>query len=108
MGSPSDGVLQKGDVLKKIGNYDCRDLRHIDAMKLFQNAGSNILVVIERLVEYIKVLLGLQDTCFELIPFYNFTEKFLLTKLGIMFNPEMLYHSYHNRPLQEQWRHLSP
>lgn len=50
MGSPSDGILQKGNIVRKIGNYDCRDLRHKDALNLFQNAGSSINIVIERFV----------------------------------------------------------
>ncbi|XKL62496.1 hypothetical protein PGB90_002329 [Kerria lacca] len=48
IGSPSEGVLQTGDLIKKIGNYDARDLRHKDALNLFKNAGSSITVVVER------------------------------------------------------------
>ncbi|XP_065203178.1 PDZ and LIM domain protein 3 isoform X2 [Planococcus citri] len=52
VGSPSDGVLQKGDVIRKIANYDARDLRHSDALNLFKNAGGSVPVVIEREVPY--------------------------------------------------------
>jgi hypothetical protein len=47
-GSPSDGVLQRGDIITKVGNYDARDIRHQDAQTLFKNAGNNIRVVVQR------------------------------------------------------------
>ncbi|XP_060519068.1 PDZ and LIM domain protein 3 isoform X2 [Cylas formicarius] len=47
-GSPTQGVLQRGDVISKIGNYDSRDIRHQDAQTLFKNAGNNIRVVVQR------------------------------------------------------------
>jgi hypothetical protein len=49
-GSPSDGVLQRGDIITKVGNYDARDIRHQDAQTLFKNAGNNIRVVVQRWV----------------------------------------------------------
>nr|XP_008193097.2 PREDICTED: uncharacterized protein LOC661530 isoform X3 [Tribolium castaneum] len=47
-GSPSNGVLQRGDIITKVGNYDARDIRHQDAQTLFKNAGNNIRVVVQR------------------------------------------------------------
>ncbi|XP_045470416.1 PDZ and LIM domain protein 3 isoform X1 [Harmonia axyridis] len=47
-GSPADGVLQRGDIITKVGNYDSRDIRHQDAQNLFKNSGSNIRVVVQR------------------------------------------------------------
>ncbi|KAB0797773.1 hypothetical protein PPYR_08766 [Photinus pyralis] len=47
-GSPSDGVLQRGDIISKVGNYDARDIRHEDAQNLFRNAGDNIRIVVQR------------------------------------------------------------
>lgn len=47
-GSPVEGVLQRGDIITKVGNYDSRDIRHQDAQNLFKNAGSNIRVVVQR------------------------------------------------------------
>ncbi|KAK9722303.1 protein of unknown function (DUF4749) [Popillia japonica] len=47
-GSKSDGVLQRGDVITKIGSYDARDVRHQDAQTLFNNAGNTIRVVVQR------------------------------------------------------------
>ena len=47
-GSPADGVLQRGDIITKVGNYDARDIRHQDAQHLFRNAGSNVKVVVQR------------------------------------------------------------
>ncbi|XP_063975218.1 PDZ and LIM domain protein Zasp isoform X2 [Diachasmimorpha longicaudata] len=37
--------LQKGDVIKKIDEYDSRDVRHVDAQNLLQNSQSVTLVV---------------------------------------------------------------
>ncbi|XP_011300383.1 PDZ and LIM domain protein Zasp isoform X5 [Fopius arisanus] len=37
--------LQKGDVIKKIDEYDSRDVRHVDAQNLLQNSESVKLVV---------------------------------------------------------------
>ncbi|KAK0075250.1 hypothetical protein PV325_007155 [Microctonus aethiopoides] len=37
--------LQKGDVIKKIDDYDGRDVRHVDAQNLLQNSESVKLVV---------------------------------------------------------------
>ncbi|CAG9771896.1 unnamed protein product [Ceutorhynchus assimilis] len=47
-GSPAQGLLQRGDVISKVGNYDSRDIGHEDAQNLFRNAGSNIKVVVQR------------------------------------------------------------
>ncbi|XP_044750404.1 PDZ and LIM domain protein Zasp isoform X3 [Coccinella septempunctata] len=47
-GSPADGVLQRGDIISKVGNYDARDIRHQDAQNLFKNSGNNIRVVVQR------------------------------------------------------------
>ncbi|XP_023025525.1 PDZ_signaling and DUF4749 domain-containing protein Zasp66 isoform X6 [Leptinotarsa decemlineata] len=47
-GSPVEGVLHRGDIITKVGNYDSRDIRHQDAQNLFKNAGSNIRVVVQR------------------------------------------------------------
>ncbi|XP_043268327.1 PDZ and LIM domain protein 3 isoform X2 [Venturia canescens] len=38
-------ALQKGDVIKKIDDYDARDVRHVDAQYLLQNSESVKLVV---------------------------------------------------------------
>ncbi|XP_012340646.1 PDZ and LIM domain protein 3 isoform X4 [Apis florea] len=40
-------TLQRGDVIKKIDDYDARDVRHVDAQNLLQNSES-IRLVIER------------------------------------------------------------
>lgn len=40
-------ALQRGDVIKKIDDYDVRDVRHVDAQKLLQTSDS-IKLVIER------------------------------------------------------------
>ncbi|XP_023245282.1 PDZ and LIM domain protein 2 [Copidosoma floridanum] len=37
--------LHKGDVIKKIDEYDVRDLRHVDAQTLLQNSESVVLAV---------------------------------------------------------------
>ncbi|XP_076270616.1 PDZ_signaling and DUF4749 domain-containing protein Zasp66 isoform X14 [Rhynchophorus ferrugineus] len=47
-GSPAQGVLQRGDIITKVGNYDSRDIRHQDAQNLFRNAGNDIRVVVQR------------------------------------------------------------
>ncbi|XP_019759603.1 PDZ and LIM domain protein 3 isoform X4 [Dendroctonus ponderosae] len=47
-GSPAQGVLQRGDIISKVGNYDSRDIRHEDAQNLFRTAGNNIRVVVQR------------------------------------------------------------
>lgn len=47
-GSPVEGVLHRGDIITKVGNYDSRDIRHQDAQNLFKNAGSSIRVVVQR------------------------------------------------------------
>ncbi|KAF5299380.1 hypothetical protein FQR65_LT09421 [Abscondita terminalis] len=47
-GSPADGVLQRGDIISKVGNYDARDIRHQDAQQLFRNAGDNVRIVVQR------------------------------------------------------------
>ncbi|ENN77349.1 hypothetical protein YQE_06175, partial [Dendroctonus ponderosae] len=46
-GSPAQGVLQRGDIISKVGNYDSRDIRHEDAQNLFRTAGNNIRVVVQ-------------------------------------------------------------
>lgn len=38
-------ALQKGDVIKKIDDYDSRDVRHVDAQYLLQHSESVKLVV---------------------------------------------------------------
>lgn len=48
VGSPADGELMRGDVIRKIGAYDSRDLRHKDAQTLFRNAGNTIDLVVLR------------------------------------------------------------
>ncbi|XP_018392110.1 PREDICTED: PDZ and LIM domain protein 3 isoform X8 [Cyphomyrmex costatus] len=40
-------ALQKGDMIKKIDDYDARDVRHVDAQNLLQNSDT-IKLVIER------------------------------------------------------------
>ncbi|XP_076547603.1 PDZ_signaling and DUF4749 domain-containing protein Zasp66 isoform X7 [Osmia lignaria lignaria] len=40
-------ALQRGDVIKKIDDYDARDVRHVDAQNLLQNSES-IKLVVER------------------------------------------------------------
>ncbi|CAG9827179.1 unnamed protein product [Diabrotica balteata] len=47
-GSSVEGVLHRGDIITKVGNYDSRDIRHQDAQNLFKNAGNNIQVVVQR------------------------------------------------------------
>ncbi|XP_066991236.1 PDZ and LIM domain protein 3 isoform X2 [Anabrus simplex] len=48
VGSPSEGELKRGDIIKKIADYDARDLSHADAQTLFQNAGNTISLVVQR------------------------------------------------------------
>lgn len=40
-------ALQRGDVIKKIDEYDARDVRHVDAQNLLQNS-ETIKLVVER------------------------------------------------------------
>ncbi|KAL6422054.1 hypothetical protein ACFW04_010846 [Cataglyphis niger] len=40
-------ALQRGDVIKKIDDYDTRDMRHVDAQNLLQNS-ETIKLVVER------------------------------------------------------------
>nr|CAH7739723.1 unnamed protein product [Callosobruchus chinensis] len=47
-GCPVQNVLQRGDIITKVGNYDARDIRHQDAQTLFKNAGTCIQVVVQR------------------------------------------------------------
>ncbi|KAL3282570.1 hypothetical protein HHI36_005748 [Cryptolaemus montrouzieri] len=47
-GSPADGVLQRGDIITKVGNYDARDIRHQDAQNLFKNSGNTVRIVVQR------------------------------------------------------------
>ena len=42
------GEVRRGDIIKKIAEYDSRDLRHEDAQTLFRNAGNTISLVVER------------------------------------------------------------
>ncbi|XP_052119609.1 PDZ and LIM domain protein 4 isoform X2 [Frankliniella occidentalis] len=48
VGSPAEGELHRGDVIRKINEYDSRDLRHKDAQSLFRTAGNTIDLVIVR------------------------------------------------------------
>ncbi|XP_063218805.1 PDZ and LIM domain protein 3 [Bacillus rossius redtenbacheri] len=48
LGSPADKLLQCGDVVKKINDYDARDLRHEDVHGLFKSSGSTISLIVER------------------------------------------------------------
>ncbi|KAK3922947.1 PDZ and LIM domain protein Zasp [Frankliniella fusca] len=48
VGSPAEGELHRGDVIRKINEYDSRDLRHKDAQSLFRNAGNTIDLVVIR------------------------------------------------------------
>jgi len=40
-------ALQRGDMIKKIDDYDARDVRHVDAQNLLQNS-ETIKLVVER------------------------------------------------------------
>lgn len=42
------GEVRRGDIIKKIADYDARDLRHEDAQNLFRNAGNTISLVVQR------------------------------------------------------------
>lgn len=42
------GEVRSGDIIRKIVDYDARDLRHEDAQTLFRKAGNTISLVIER------------------------------------------------------------
>lgn len=44
--------LQKGDVIKKIDDYDVRDLRHVDAQNLLQNSECVKLAIERSVVTY--------------------------------------------------------
>ncbi|XP_034238051.1 PDZ and LIM domain protein 3 isoform X5 [Thrips palmi] len=48
VGSPAEGVLHRGDVIRKVNEYDSRDLRHKDAQQLFRSAGNTIDLVVLR------------------------------------------------------------
>ncbi|PSN31925.1 hypothetical protein C0J52_21770, partial [Blattella germanica] len=47
-GSPAYSELRRGDIIKKIGDYDARDLRHEDANSLFKSTGNSIKLVVQR------------------------------------------------------------
>lgn len=47
-GTPAHGEVLRGDVISKIGDYDARDLRHVDAQNLFRGAGNEINIVVHR------------------------------------------------------------
>ncbi|KAL5290742.1 hypothetical protein ACFFRR_010233 [Megaselia abdita] len=47
-GTPAHGEVLRGDVISKIGDYDARDLRHVDAQNLFRGAGNQINIVVHR------------------------------------------------------------
>lgn len=49
-GSAADGVVQRGDLVRKISDYDSRDIRHQDVQTLFKNAGPAIKLVVSRCV----------------------------------------------------------
>ncbi|PNF41007.1 hypothetical protein B7P43_G08845 [Cryptotermes secundus] len=42
------GEVRRGDIIKKIADYDARDLRHEDAQNLFRNAGNTVSLVVQR------------------------------------------------------------
>ncbi|KAJ6640625.1 PDZ and LIM domain protein 1 [Pseudolycoriella hygida] len=48
LGSPAHGQLMRGDILTKIGDYDARDLTHLDAQNLFKSAANRIPLVVHR------------------------------------------------------------
>ena len=48
VGTPSEGQLRRGDIIRKIEDYDARDLRHEDAQNLFTKAGNQISLVVQR------------------------------------------------------------
>lgn len=47
-GSPGDNKLINGDEIRKIGDYDARDITHQNVYNLFQKAGTAINLVIRR------------------------------------------------------------
>ncbi|VEN37990.1 unnamed protein product [Callosobruchus maculatus] len=58
-GCPVQNVLQRGDIITKVGNYDARDIRHQDAQTLFKNAGTCIQVVVQSFKRIFLVLLSI-------------------------------------------------
>ncbi|XP_071455471.1 PDZ and LIM domain protein 5 isoform X2 [Hetaerina americana] len=48
LGSPADGSLRRGDIIRKIGDYDARDVSHKEAQNLLKTAGNNVNVVVQR------------------------------------------------------------
>ncbi len=48
LGSPAHGELMRGDILTKVGDYDARDLTHLDAQNLFKTAANRIQLVVHR------------------------------------------------------------
>ncbi|XP_046393304.1 proteoglycan 4 isoform X2 [Ischnura elegans] len=48
VGSPAEGALRRGDIIRKIGDYDARDLSHKEAQNLLKTAGNNVNVVVQR------------------------------------------------------------
>lgn len=48
LGSPAHGELMRGDIVTKIGDYDARDLTHLDAQNLFRSAVNTIPLVVHR------------------------------------------------------------
>ncbi|XP_046665057.1 PDZ and LIM domain protein 3 isoform X8 [Homalodisca vitripennis] len=47
-GSPAEGVVQRGDLVRKVADYDSRDVRHQDVQTLFKNSGNSIKLVVSR------------------------------------------------------------
>ncbi|XP_008481050.1 PDZ and LIM domain protein 3 isoform X1 [Diaphorina citri] len=47
-GTPAAAELKRGDIIRKIGDYDSRDLRHKDATNFFQSSDTSISLGIQR------------------------------------------------------------
>lgn len=50
LGSPAYGELMRGDIITKIGDYDARDLTHLDAQNLFKSAANRVPLVVHRYI----------------------------------------------------------
>lgn len=48
LGSPSEGELQRGDVILQVANRDGMKLAHMDAHDVIKNSGNNLNLVVQR------------------------------------------------------------
>ncbi|KAL1455040.1 hypothetical protein WDU94_009161 [Cyamophila willieti] len=46
--TPAAAELKRGDIIRKISDYDARDVRHKDATNLFQTSDTSIILAVQR------------------------------------------------------------